>query len=156
MKSVSVMRVLSFLLGLAVLLAAFLTLGLYSSGANFEGAPEKWWRSSVPQFENQYTWLDWHRGAGTLKPPPYDDLEKAKIIEHRIGRRQTWNKDYTFCQARYLLPDGSMKVWYAICPGRHVEMRPYRAEFVAGMIGLIGIALLAWPLLPRRKLEGPK
>ena len=154
MRRPSVLRIVGCLVGIALLLCGFVTPGFLKSSAVFEGAREKWWRSDVPQYVEFYEWSSWNKGPGSLGVPPLEELRNATITSHRFGHRQTFWKDYTFCQAQYLLKDGSAKIWYALCPGPHVVWREYRVELGSGIFLLLGSVLLGLCIFwPNRRIQ---
>ena len=154
MIRVSPVRIVGCFAAVVLLVGAFAVPGFMKFGANIEGAPEKWWRSDMPQFAESYEWSAWQNGAGALRAPPLEELKNAAITSYRIGNRQTFFKNYTFCQARYLFKDGSTKTRYATCPGPHVVLREYRAELMVVLFALAGAGLLALCILwPNRRMQ---
>lgn len=149
---ISLLRVLGILVAIVLLLSGVLCAGVMRTLARLEGAQEYWQKLDVPQHVERYRWSDWQRGSGGLAPPPRDDLAGATIEAHRYARRQTLFKDYLFCEARYLLKDGSARVAYARCPAPHVTLRPHRAEMAAAAMAAAGlVVLLATIFWPRRR-----
>jgi len=154
MIKVSPVRIVGCFAAVVLLVGAFATPGFMKFDANIEGAREKWWRSDIPQFAESYEWSTWYEGAGTLRAPPLEELKGAAITSYRIGKRNTFFKSYTFCQARYLLKNDSTRAGYAICPGPHVLLREYRAELLATLLALAGVGLLALCILwPNRRMQ---
>ena len=152
---ISLLRVLGSLVAIVLLLSGVLCTGVMRTLARLEGAQEYWQKMDVPQYVERYQWSDWQRGSGGLAPPPRDEFAGATIEAHRFARRQTLFKDYLFCQARYLLKDGSTRIAYARCPAPHVTLRPQRAEMAAAAIAAAGIALLLASIFWPRRRESP-
>jgi hypothetical protein len=142
-------RLVCGLAAAVLLIAAHTCVGVMKGLVNLEAPPGHWMQLDVPPEVEQYEWSGWQRGAGSVAPPPRDDLRDATVEAHRFARRQTLFKDYLFCEARYLLKDGAMRVAYASCPAPHVTLRSKNAAKLAWLIGAAGTALLLlcifWP-----------
>ena len=148
-------RLFGSLAGVALMAGAFAIPGFMRFGAVVEGAPEMWRRSATPQSAEAYQWSPWQAGAGAFRvDPAIEELKGATIVEHRIATRQTFFKDYMFCQGRYKLANGKALDHYALCPSPHVALREGRVEWLAAMVGALGIGvLLTCVLWPSRRMQ---
>jgi hypothetical protein len=165
MRLLTIKQVILLVCGLLFLFVGYVTPGFLRGLTTYQNNlnQAEWLISvGVPESFKWYTLSEWRQGAGNLKPAPFgrgrpesEMRRNAQIVAHRVGKRTAMVWDFTFCQAKYRLPDGSEEVWAAVCPEQHVAaIRPYATEVIAGFFFSIGAALLLWCfLLPNRRMQ---
>ncbi len=85
------------------------------------------------------TFGPWEKGAGPCTSSDILSLpRKAEILEHRIGRARGITTKFTYYEAKYQMPDSSLRVTHASGP---IPLISHRREVLAA--SFLGCAVLS-------------
>lgn len=101
--------------------------------------------TGLPASHASLNWSDWREGAGNLRASTLvnDIDENAAIVAHRVGTADGLSTRFTFYQAKYALPDGTIQIAHAEGPVRLISFRTKFAILVTSISAVLGVVLIS-------------